>query len=408
MNILLINHYAGSPRYGMEYRPYYLAREWVRLGHRVTIAAASYSHLRAEQPTVPGPVMEEEIDGIRYLWFRTPPYHGNGLGRVRNMLSFVRQLWFDAFRLAKECEPRLVIASSTYPLDMLPARRVARRYGARLVFELHDLWPLSPIELGQMSRRHPFIVLMQWAEDYAYRHADRVVSLLPRAVDHMCDRGMDPAKFRYIPNGIALDEWSSEEQPLSEECQSIFAKLRQERRFLLGYAGGHALSNALDTLIEAAKRLVGRPVHIVLVGKGVEKEHLQRKARDLGLDNVTFLPPVAKRQMPRLLHEFDACYLGWARSPLYRFGICPNKLLDYMMSGKPVIHAIEAANDLVAESDCGISIPPEDPQAIADAVLSLIDRTPDEREAMGHRGTEYVMQHHDYARLAVQFLEAVS
>ena len=89
MNILLINHYAGSPQYGMEYRPYYLAREWVKLGHNITIVGADFSHLRIKQPTAG----EEYIDGIRYVWLSTPVYQGNGLGRIKNMLSFLWKLY---------------------------------------------------------------------------------------------------------------------------------------------------------------------------------------------------------------------------------------------------------------------------------------------------------------------------
>ena len=92
MNILYINHYAGSPQHGMEYRPYYLAREWVRSGHAVRMLAGGFSHVRAQQPdlaalrttgAVPdGRSTAQVIDGIAYHWYATPAYVGNGVGRV--------------------------------------------------------------------------------------------------------------------------------------------------------------------------------------------------------------------------------------------------------------------------------------------------------------------------------------
>ena len=146
MNILLINHYAGSVHHGMEYRPYYLAREWVRLGHRVRIVAASRAHVRARPPEMAGRSrLDETIDGIGYTWFATPAYRGNGAARVRNMAAFVWRLWREARTLAREVAPDVVIASSTYPLDIWPAHRIARLAGARLLHEVHDLWPLSPM-----------------------------------------------------------------------------------------------------------------------------------------------------------------------------------------------------------------------------------------------------------------------
>ena len=82
MNILLINHYAGSVRHGMEFRPYYLAREWVKSGHNVQIVAASFSHIRADQPEMSGAAQKSEvIDGIDYRWYRAPSHAGNGAGR---------------------------------------------------------------------------------------------------------------------------------------------------------------------------------------------------------------------------------------------------------------------------------------------------------------------------------------
>ena len=177
MNILLINHYAGSPRDGMEYRPYYLAREWVRLGHRVLVVAASHAHVRAQQPLLAGRSRRNEtIDGVEYSWLKTPPYSGNGVGRIRNMLAFLHGLYRQGRQLAQSFKPDLVIASSTYPMDIWPAQ---------LVFEVHDLWPLSPMELGGLSRWHPFIMVVQAAEDYAYRRADVVVSMLPKVRAYM-------------------------------------------------------------------------------------------------------------------------------------------------------------------------------------------------------------------------------
>ncbi|MYN21268.1 glycosyltransferase, partial [Rugamonas sp. FT107W] len=116
--------------------------------------------------------------------------------------------------LARADRPDLVIASSTYPADIWPARRIARLAGARLAFEVHDLWPLSPMLLGGMSRWHPFILLMQAAEDYAYRHADTVISLLPHAAAHMAARGMAPHKLHVVPNGVDPDEWQGRPAPL--------------------------------------------------------------------------------------------------------------------------------------------------------------------------------------------------
>lgn len=388
----------------MEYRPFYIAREWVRLGHEVTIVAASHSHLRHHQPALQSEMTVEVIEGIRYIWLKTPQYSGNGVKRVVNMLAFVRQLYRHQPDILSLAKPHSVIASSTYPLDILPARSVARSAGAKLVFEVHDLWPLSPMELGGMSRWHPFILMMQWGESIAYRSADVVVSMLPKAKDHMVSHGMDPVKFNYVPNGIDVGEWERSTAALPEVHQRLLAQLRRENRFIVGYAGSHGVANSLVTLISAAQRLQGGPAAIVLVGQGPEKDALMALKMKLGLENVHFLPAIDKSAIPSFLKQTDSLFIGWQKQPLYRFGISPNKLMDYMMAGKPVIHAIEAGNDPVAESGCGISVVPENPEAIIGAVEAMMNLEQAERDAMGKCGQAFVRANHDYKILAERFL----
>jgi len=408
MNILLINHYAGSIRHGMEYRPYYLAREWVRMGHTVTIAAASVSHLRSAPPEIRGTITREIIDGITYVWFKTPSYKGNGALRAVNIFSFVGQLLWNQRWLACEFRPDLVIASSTYPLDVLAAQAIAHRSNARLIFEVHDLWPLSPIELGGMSKHHPFILMMQWAENYAYRSADWVVSILPWAEEHMREHGMRPGRFVHIPNGIDVEEWNEGSAMLPEEHARAIAECKAQGRTIVGYAGAHGLANALEALVETAELLRSMPLAFVLVGQGQGKEELKQLAARRGLVNVIFLPPVLKDVIPSLLREMDILYIGWRQDLLiYRFGISANKLLDYMMSGRPIVHAVRAANDPVAESGCGISVAPEDAPAIAAAVQKLAAMSVEERNVIGQRGQARVVENHDYRVLAKKFLEAI-
>lgn len=403
MNILLVNHYAGTPALGMEYRPYYLAREWVRLGHRVTIVASACSHYRARQPA-PG---DETVDGIHYRWLPTPAYSDNGWARMRNVLSFLSQLWTQAPALAAELRPDVVISSSTYPMDTWVARRIAQLAGARLVHEVHDLWPLSPVELSGMSPWHPFALVCQSAEDAAYRHSDAVVSMLPKVHAHMARRGLDLKKLTIVPNGISPEEWSGPPEPLRADVEQALDSARRAGAVVVGYAGSMGRPNALDVLLDAARLLSDRPLRFVLVGDGQERQRLAARIADEGLAHVALLPPIPKAQVPAFLAAIDIAYLGWQRQPLYRFGIAPNKLMDYMMAARPVLHSVEAGNDPVAESGCGLTVAPESPQEVARGLRQLAALSPRERRQLGDRGRAHVLQHHAYPVLARQFLAAV-
>jgi glycosyltransferase involved in cell wall biosynthesis len=409
LNILLINHYAGSPQHGMEYRPYYLAREWARLGHQVQIVAASESHVRARQPQLSRQSrLDETIDGIQYTWFKTPAYDGNGIGRVCNMASFVGRLFREGGRIARTFQPDVVIASSTYPMDIWPAHRIARMAWAKLVFEVHDLWPLSPMELGGMSRRHPFIMLVQAAEDYAYRHADLVVSMLPEVRAYMESRGMAPHKLHIVPNGIDPSEWQANGPVLDNSVKEVLSRLKDQGMSIVGYAGAHGVANALANVLDAARLMKGEKVAFVLVGDGPEKASLRRRMLAEGLQNVCLIDPVNKQQVPALLQWFDIAYIGLQRQPLFRFGIAPNKLMDYMMAGRPVLMAIDAGNDPVDQAGCGVTVTPECPADMRQGIQKLLALSEEERKTMGQRGQEYVMTHHTYPVLGRRFIEILS
>jgi glycosyltransferase involved in cell wall biosynthesis len=176
---------------------------------------------------------------------------------------------------------------------------------------------------------------------------------------------------------------------------------------LVAYAGAHGVANDLATLIDAAALMRDQPVTWLLVGSGPEKASLTRRAVERHLDNVVWLDPVPKVAIPTLLRAMDLLYLGLQREPLFRFGISPNKLMDYMMAGRPVVCAIAAGNDPVGEAGCGITVAPGDAAAVAQAAGHLARLTPEERSSMGRRGQEYVQSHHTYPVLARRFIEAI-
>ena len=411
MNILLINHYAGSPAHGMEFRPYYLAREWVKVGHKVRIIAADFSHVRSHQPKRPFGTQaswNESIDGIDYQWFTTPEYSGNGVSRVRNIASFLGRVYFASRQISENFKPDVVIASSTYPMDIWLARRFSELTNAKLVFEVHDLWPLSPIEIGGMSPSHPFIRLCQVAENTAYRDADLVVSMLPNVVAHVVEKGLPLDRLAIVPNGIALDDWEEDASAsVRDDIQTAIDAAHASGCLVVAYTGSHGLPNALDTLLDAASLLRNEKLTFILVGDGHERMRLHARCLNESLGHVQMFAPVPKAQMATLLGSVDIAYLGAPKHPIYRFGVSPNKLIDYMMARVPILYGIEAGNDPVSESGCGLSMPAESPEDLAKSILELASYLPSARIAMGEKGRAYALAHHTYDVLAEKFIKAV-
>lgn len=407
MNILLINHYAGSPDMGMEFRPYYFAREWVKMGHKVDIIAADYSHLRRKNPEVEKDFQSEVIDGINYHWIKTNKYEGNGAKRAITMAKFVSKLWLNAKKIIREMEPDVVICSSTYPLDTFVGQRIRRKSSkkVKLIHEVHDMWPATLIELGGMSRYNPFVIAMQIGENSAYRNSDFVIALLEYSEPYMKQHGLKEGKFKCIPLGIDMKEWQNTKK-LSLQHEEALRLLKLQNKFIVGYFGGHAMSNALDVLVDAADicQRENEDVQFVLVGDGVEKADLIKKAEKLKLNNITFLPPIDKKEIPELVELFDCIYIGTYKSDLYRFGLCLNKMLDSMMSAKPLVCSITSPPTWAEQCECGITVEAENPVKISKAIMEIFNMTPENRKTIGKRGRTYAKEHFDIDKLAKEVI----
>ncbi|WP_246545036.1 glycosyltransferase family 4 protein [Photorhabdus hainanensis] len=392
----------------MEFRPYHLGQEWIKSGHNITLLAASYSHVRTKQPKlIDNKKTTENINGLEYVWYPTPSYSGNGLSRVKNIFSFLRQIWFDSHNLIKKYRPDVVIASSTYPMDIWVAKRIAQKANAKLVFELHDLWPLSPIELGGMSPKHPFIQLCQFAENSAYKYADMVVSMLPNVQEHTKAHGLGLNKLNIIPNGVVIDDWVNQLTPLNSLLETLITAEKNKGHKIVCYCGAHGRPNALERLLKTASLLHDKPIIFLLVGTGFEKENLIKESESLGINNVIFFEPIPKTQIPTLLNKIDIAYIGLQKQSLFRFGISPNKLIDYMMAGKPILCAIDAGNDPVSEVNCGITVKSGKPEDIAQALLKLSELSTEELNQMGQKGKIYALENHAYSVLADNFIKAI-
>jgi glycosyltransferase involved in cell wall biosynthesis len=402
-SVWIINQYAGSRHHGMEYRHFYLGRELVAKGYDVTIISGSFSHLFTNAPHVNGGMTLEEIDGVTYCWLKVPRYKGVGFRRAANMGAFALRLY--SRRLRRLPRPTGIIVSSPSPLPILPGARLAKRHRARLVFEVRDIWPLTLVALGWWSRTNPLVAAMRWLERFAYKRADQVASPLPNALRHMARYGVTAERFSYVPNGVSLSEFD-DARPLSKATRDQLPG----GRFVVGYVGTMGPANALDDLLRAAHLLRDDPsIEFVLVGTGRSRHGLQALAVKLGLNNVRFLDPVPRAEVPGLLAACDALFVGLQNSDLYRYGTSPNKLFDYMYSGRPVLQATpHDGHDLVATADCGISVDAEDVEGIAAAAVALRDMPEAERERLGRNGRAHVVEHHSYAVLADRYIDLLN
>lgn len=393
--VWIVNQYASTPEYGYAGRHYYLGQELAKQGYKAYLITSASHHLLREKPKLDGMFKLEEHGGLTVVWVNMPSY-AEAHSKQRALTWFLFPWRIQ--RLAKliHDKPDTILCSSPSLISFLGAQRLAKKYRAKLVFEVRDIWPLTLIEVGGYSPRHPFIRLMQWVEDKAYRDSVAVISNLKNAVEHMASRGMPREKFAWVPNGISLEEINLK-TPLSTSAKEALPK----NRFIIGYTGTLGVANALDTLIEAAELLRDYPeLAFVLVGDGKEKTKLQKLVANKNLSNVYFIDPIPKVEVQAMLACFDVCYIGWLNDDLYRFGIGANKIPEYFYSGKPVVHAYNGAYDPVTEVSAGIQVKAEDSNSLAEGILSFFQLSEKDRNSMGSNGRKAALQQYEYSQLA--------
>lgn len=394
-NIWIINEYAGGPRFGMEFRPFYISRALQNIGYDVTIISASYSHLFKNFPEINKKFEIQEIDGIKHLWIKVPRYSSShSKKRIAKWFVYTCSLFFLPTKKLKK--PDYIIVSPMQTMPIYPAYRWAKKFNSKLIFEIKDIWPLSVIELGNYSPKHPFIQFLKYFEKFAIQKSDAIVSVLPNYNEYLKDEGYSK-NFHYIPNGVDLEELKYIE-PINP---SLEAKI-PTNKFIIGYTGTIGTANAMQYLIDAAILLKNnKNIYFVIVGEGSDKEKLIQQT--INLDNIIFLNAIPKKQVQSILKKFDVCYMSMEEKSMYKYGISPNKIFDYMYAAKPILFCINSPNNVIELAHCGISVNKLEPGLIAEKVLQLYNMNKTDREKLGQNGKNFVMQNHTFEILARRY-----
>lgn len=316
------------------------------------------------------------------------------------MIQFVSKLIFRAKLLVNRYEPDVVICSSTYPLDTYAGQLIAKLSGAKLIHEVHDLWPLTPMELGGYSKYHPWIKGLAMAEKSAYKKSACIISILPNVEEYVRGLGID-TKVVHIPNGVVLN--SVEDSPKNKEIEEKVLSLQEKGFFVVGYAGGLSVSNAMMDFVRAADLLKSQRIAFLIIGDGIEKSALVQFKEDNCLENVHFYNPIPKNEIHSTLSLMDALYIGSKKSNLYQYGVSANKIFDYMLTGRPIIDAFDTYHSPLNYSSVSYKAEPENPTSIADCIEKVSRISREELEETCKKSVLYVTSYHGYEYLAKSF-----
>jgi len=404
LNILILSHFAGSPTHGMVIRNFLLAREWVRQGHTVTILSSDFSHYRAVQPTHKGWKKVEYIEGIKFIWVRGLRYKASSsFGRVLAMAWFTAQCYIQQF--FNNGKYNAVIASSPHPFVIYPAASIARRHNAYLIYDIRDLWPLTPIHLGGHSPGHPFIRALQHAEDFACRHADLVIAVQENAEEYLQQHGLEDGRFLHIANGYSCVDRPPE--PLPDQVTNILTKARRSGAFLVGYCGTLGTANAMALLIEALAHSDKR-LHVAILGDGPDKAMLKEIALAHGVvDRAHFFNAIPKAAVSSFLEQVDATYVGGLPSPLYKYGTSLTKINDYLLACKPVIYGLGDPQNVVRISGAGIEYAPGSLESLIKALDQMVNLSQKQRNEMGESGRAWLKENRQMSVLSASVITKV-
>lgn len=344
-------------------------REWVKAGHKVTVITCAPNFPRGEVFAGYRNRLwqQEEMDGIRVV--RVWSYMAANQGFARRVLDYLSYMVSATLAAPFVRRADLVVGTSPQFFTACAAYLVSRLKRVPFVFELRDLWPESIRAVGAI-RRPAALGLLERLELFLYRKADLIVPVTNSFRDHLASRGIDPAKIAVVTNGADAGRF----RPLGKDA-ALARALGLDGKFVAGYVGTHGMAHALETLLDAAERLRGRPdnedFRLLLLGDGAAKAGLRDMARRRGLDNVVFLDSVPRDQVARYWSLLDVSVIHLKARGLFR-SVIPSKLFECMAMGIPVAHGVGGESAAIVErEDVGLVFEPEDAEALRACLCRL-------------------------------------
>lgn len=391
-----VNQFAITPDQPGGSRHFDMAKELRRLGVDAHLVASdlvlttrAYSRRRRWTDIRP---IRGTIEGVPWVWLTAGSYQQNDWRRMASMVVFMVTS-FVYLVVAKAPRGSVFIGSSPQLLSAFGTWAAARLRRRGFIFEVRDLWPESYTAVSGADGG-VVVGLMATLSKLLYRRADLIVVLAEANADAIAAYGVARAKIRFIPNGVDLADFIP--------ADASVTPLREPGRFTFVYAGAHGPANGLDLVVRACDLLQARgsQLRVVLLGDGPSKAELQAQAAGLGLHNLVFHDPVAKRDVGPTLQTADGALMILADAELFTYGVSPNKLFDYMAAGLPVVTNVPGyVASIVRDARVGEAVPASDPAALADAMERVASVVTDDANAFGD-GREYVNAHYERRALA--------
>lgn len=413
--IWIMNHYATETFYNKGGRHYWFAENLIKKGYQPVIFCANTRHNSQTIIDTKGErFLVDESGKIPFVFVKTSPYAGNGLSRIKNMVSFFINLIKAGKEYGKENgKPDLVLASSVHPLTIIAGIKISKKFQVPCIGEVRDLWPESIVEFAGVKRNSLIIKLLYQGEKWIYKKADKLIFTMQGGADYIKDKKWDKGnggpidleKVHHINNGIDLEAY--DKNIIDNEYKDIH--LDDDNLFKLVYAGSIRKANNLSLIIDGAKYVqdhYGPGIKFLIFGDGDEKEALEKRCKDEGVENVSFKGNIEKRYIPNILSKSDLNILNYSNHGIWKYGGSQNKNFEYLASGKPVLSTIKMGYDIIERYQAGISLDSQTPEAIGRAVISIVQMEEDQYQALSRNAREAAKEY-DFPVLTDKLIDII-
>ena len=327
--------------------------------------------------------------------------------RVLVALQFQNRLW----KLRNQLPKPDVIVSDFAGLFGNGFLKWKKKYGTKVIYDILDLWPEGFVDLGYIKKDSLIAKMLYGMEHISYREADGIIFSMQGGRDYIIDKGwsqevggdVDTSDIGYLNNGINLEQVDRQRTEFVLDDPDL-----DTDKFIVIYLGSISTTNGLDVLVKTAKVLHNRgneKVVILVYGYGNQEAKLKKMVTDYGLKNIKFKGKLDFEYGANLLSRGDLNIFTFKDSPLWKYGISPNKLFMYFASGKPVLSMIKPKYDLVEGKKAGISVE-NDPEIVADTIerFSVMGKAEYEEYCRNSRATAV---EYDYKNLVQVLIDKI-
>lgn len=409
--IWLINPVAMPPKYEARIQTLKRAHYLRSNGFDVTIISGSYLHntdINLIDGKLPYKFAEYE-DGQKFIHIRTINYKANGFLRIYSLLEFHFKLCWYASKFGK---PDFISHLATVPFGNI-TYYVARKFKAKFIVDIVDLWPESFVAYGLVSKKNPFLKLAYLAENWLYKKADLLIFSMEGGKDYIQEKKwalhqggkIDIEKVFYINNGVDLKDFDYNKitHTISDD------ELENDQLFKVIYIGSIRLANNVMQLIEAAKHLKDiTNIKFLIYGDGEDRLDLEKYCKTNHIENVVFKQKwVELKYVPYILSKSSLNILNYKPSSILRFGGSQSKSFQYMASGKPICANIKMSYCPIKKFNIGIAEDFKDSKEYAEAILSFYQMNKDEYNTLCINSRN-ASENYDYKFLTEKYVELIN